>query len=244
MTSAAPGNSDESIFTVADPQNFNKDELIFDGTTENAGKIMVTKTVSDKEITVDGKTFMPTANNFNVFLSKAAQSYGLTTETSVPLDVVFVLDMSNSMLNGNSSKWLNMINAANSAIKSVLSANEDNRISVVGFSTTATVLSDLSSDYSDTEDHLTYTRSQYGYSSTITVTGGQRNKSFSTGTNNHVGMYLGAQQLSEKPLTEHRKMLISLLKRLRSQKQERTILRFEKLTVITQTLRTMTLFTM
>ena len=57
-----------------------------------------------------------------------------TTESPIPVDVVFVLDTSLSMVDKNSSRGQNMVNAVNNAIDEILRFNKNNRISVVGYS--------------------------------------------------------------------------------------------------------------
>ena len=57
-----------------------------------------------------------------------------TTESPIPVDVVFVLDTSGSMTAGGSSRGTNMVTAVNNAIDEILRFNKNNRISVVGYS--------------------------------------------------------------------------------------------------------------
>ena len=73
-----------------------------------------------------------------------------TTESPIPVDVVFVLDTSLSMVDKNSSRGQNMVNAVNNAIDEILRFNKNNRISVVGYSEYG-VLSNLSVSYNNKE---------------------------------------------------------------------------------------------
>ena len=57
-----------------------------------------------------------------------------TTESPIPVDVVFVLDTSWSMIDKGSSRGTNMVKAVNNAIDEILRFNKNNRISVVGYS--------------------------------------------------------------------------------------------------------------
>ena len=57
-----------------------------------------------------------------------------TTESPIPVDVVFVLDTSWSMTDKGSSRGTNMVKAVNNAIDEILRFNTNNRISVVGYS--------------------------------------------------------------------------------------------------------------
>ena len=124
------------ITTVADPATLTAPEVVYGSNTKHAGKITVGKSVSnDPSITVDGKTVtMDDANNFLVTLSQTSQVMGLSSETKVPVDVVFVLDTSGSMDDGRADA---MVDAANSAISTLMAANEYNRVSVVAFSSAA-----------------------------------------------------------------------------------------------------------
>ena len=54
-----------------------------------------------------------------------------TTESPIPVDVVFVLDTSWSMIDKDSSRGTNMVKAVNNAIDEILRFNKNNRISVV-----------------------------------------------------------------------------------------------------------------
>ena len=69
-----------------------------------------------------------------------------TTESPIPVDVVFVLDTSWSMIDKGSSRGTNMVKAVNNAIDEILRFNKNNRISVVGYSEYG-VLKDLGVQY-------------------------------------------------------------------------------------------------
>lgn len=119
--------------TVVDPETLTRPGTIYGDSTVNTGKVTVGKSVSDTDITVNGKTIaLDGENNFLVTISQSAQVMGLATEASVPVDVVFVLDTSGSMEDNNRAST--MVTAANSAIATLMSANEQNRVAVVAFS--------------------------------------------------------------------------------------------------------------
>lgn len=121
------------IQTVADPQTLTRPDAIYGHSTINTGKVTVGKSVSDGAITVNGKTIdVDGDNNFLVTISQAAQVTGLSTETSTPVDVVFVLDTSGSMDDNDRAETL--VTAVNSAISTLMSAHEENRVAVVAFS--------------------------------------------------------------------------------------------------------------
>ena len=73
-----------------------------------------------------------------------------TTESPIPVDVVFVLDTSWSMIDKGSSRGTNMVKAVNNAIDEILRFNKNNRISVVGYSEYG-VLSNLKVPYNNKE---------------------------------------------------------------------------------------------
>ena len=147
--------------TVDDPHTLTHPGATFEagtgiGSTLNAGKILVGKSVTDGII--DGTnteealelstelfnmpsgtntSWRPGQNNFLVTISQSSQMYGITSKIPVPLDVVFVIDTSGSMstsAGNNQDRAAAVMAAANSAIKTLLNANEDNRVGVVAFS--------------------------------------------------------------------------------------------------------------
>ena len=124
------------ITTVADPETLTRPGAIYGDSTLNAGKITVGKSVSNTGITVNGQKIDLTGeNNFLVTISQFAQVMGLSSQTNLPVDVVFVLDTSGSMEdNGRASK---LVTAANTAIASLMKSNEENRVGVVAFSSAA-----------------------------------------------------------------------------------------------------------
>ena len=194
------------ITTVADPDTVQRPVNVYGDNTMNAGKVTVGKSVSDSAVTLaygnKNQTFTPGDDNFVVTVSQTSQIMGLSSETSVPVDVVFVLDTSGSM----SDEVEDMVAAANAAISTLLKANENNRVSVVAFSGTqgggtsgnaaANVLSPLAHYDGDGETaHLTLTRGYiYGRGTNASGTRLNRNGT-SSGTNIHAGVVVGAQQL-------------------------------------------------
>lgn len=196
----------DHIETIADGQTIGRPGSVYGNDTKNAGKVTVGKSVHDGPVTITyggnkSQTFTPGTDNFIVTSSQAAQIMGLASESAAPVDVVFVLDTSGSM----SGRVTQMVNAANAAIKTLLQANEDNRVAVVAFSgvegggtsagAAANVLTPLGHYNDDGEtSHLTYTNGMiYGRG----TTGGDRwsRKATSTGTNIHAGVVVGAKQL-------------------------------------------------
>lgn len=87
-------------------------------------------------------------NTFGVELSALGQEYSITAEldVKVPLDVVFVLDTSGSMIDtindGKTSANI-MVESLNNIMHSILEDNEDNRVGVVCYSNGTKKLLDL-----------------------------------------------------------------------------------------------------
>ena len=215
---AIPG----TVTTVADPETLTRPTEIYGTNTLNAGKITVGKSVSAGAISLpmgtETQTLTPEKNNFLVTISQFAQAMGIVGQTDVPVDVVFVLDTSGSMNNGRAAS---MVTAANSAIQTLLSANENNRVAVVAFSSdnrgggtsngaAANVLSSLAHYDGDGETaHLTWVnqngnasgnnRSYIAGRDTVTSQSGTvrayRNGYYG-GTNIHAGIAAGAKLLT------------------------------------------------
>ena len=126
------------VTTVADPDTVSRPADVYGDNTKNAGKVTVGKSVSDGPVTLNygntSQTFTPGEDGFIVTVSQTAQIMGMVSESQVPLDVVFILDTSGSMNEGGVNRSASMVTAANTAIKTLLEANEHNRVAVVAFS--------------------------------------------------------------------------------------------------------------
>ena len=122
-------------------------ESLFEGIADDDGRVMADKSVIYGDDDYDAfESYEP--NTFGVELSALGQKYAITDELEVkaPLDVVFVLDTSGSMIattyNGVTSANI-LIESLNKIMKDVMDANEDNRVGVVCFSGCAHKLLDL-----------------------------------------------------------------------------------------------------
>lgn len=94
---------------------------------------------TDKSVTYDGDGV------FNITLSAAGRDYEITTPTvEQSVDVVLVLDVSGSM--DGSSKLGSMKTAAESAVRTLLAPELDNRVALVSYSNTATKKVDFTED--------------------------------------------------------------------------------------------------
>lgn len=120
--------------------------------TEYAGRIW-----SDKSVYKDPKSFLMYGNKnsstddikleddeFLVAFSTLGTSQTITGQSQVALDVVFVVDMSNSMnqnrMSDDDTRLKNMVEALNEAVESVLEISDNARIAVRAFNGSSTQL--------------------------------------------------------------------------------------------------------
>lgn len=202
----------DGVDTVADPQTLTRPATIYGDNTLNAGKVTVGKSVSNSSVTLedalvnDGDAVIELSDpdNFLVTITQTAQVMGLSSETSVPVDVVFVLDTSGSMQDYD--RDANMVEAVNNAVQTLMASNANNRVGVVAFSAktnqshaaSAEVLSDLA-HYEGTAatDHLSLTGSR-----TPSISGQNgESRTVTGGTNIQAGIALGAQMLTSADTT-------------------------------------------
>lgn len=133
-------------------------ESEFEGVHADDGRVISDKSVVYGDDDYDAfDTYAP--NTFGVTLSTLGQKYAITEElqVSTPLDVVFVLDTSGSMINttynGVTSANI-MIESLNKIMKVILDANEDNRVGVVCYSGAADKLLDLGRYTADNDKYF------------------------------------------------------------------------------------------
>lgn len=131
-TTVADGNTLDSWKDTA----FNP----FDLTTEHAGGVWTDKTVlksSDVSAAFNISGVDVAQDNFLVVLSALGANSVVAGKSTTPTDTIFVLDVSNSMENGDLSS---MVEATNDAINTLLETNEKNRVGVVVYATNVDVL--------------------------------------------------------------------------------------------------------
>ncbi|MBE5922639.1 MAG: VWA domain-containing protein [Lachnospiraceae bacterium] len=188
--------------------------------TEYAGRIWSDKSVYTGDATFElygGDTAtVENDEDFLVAYSLLATSQAIHGTTQVPIDVVFVIDLSGSMSNQDSdmdndkSRIYNTVQAVNASIEKLMALNEYVRVGVVGFNDTATTLLPL--------DHYTKSGSN-AYFSLSRETGSRNNAtlytravdsngnristntSVSGGTNIQMGMYQGMSLLANTTST-------------------------------------------
>ncbi len=114
-------------------------ESLFQGIPEDDGRIEADKSVVYGNDDYDAfATYDP--NTFGITLSALGQKYSLTQEFGIamPLDVVFVLDTSGSMISGKTTDGKTcaaaMIQALNQTMAEIYKSNPNNRVGVVCFS--------------------------------------------------------------------------------------------------------------
>lgn len=136
---------------VADAGTMNSWQQLFDPnniSTEHAGGIWTDKSVFVNQNGFvnlkDGEgndiTLSTDDDSFLVALSALAANSVVVGQGAIPTDTVFVLDVSNSM---SVTDVNNMVTATNNAIRTLMNSNEGNRVSVVVYGTTASVLMPL-----------------------------------------------------------------------------------------------------
>ena len=91
-------------------------------------------------------------DNFLVLLSALGSNSVVTGESGVPTDVVFVLDISGSM---NATALSGMVDAVNNAIRLLMQGNEENRVGVILYASSATTLLPLDHYTGATSDAIT-----------------------------------------------------------------------------------------
>ncbi len=138
MVLQQPLLADAAFGTSVDPdtsKTFEDDNFLgHEYSTEFAGRIWTDKTVTTAE-----------DNNFTIKYSALATSKAVTGSTNAPVDVVFVIDTSGSMLdsmsNTDGTKRINAaVDALNTSIKKVMDLNDYTRVAVVAYSDTVETL--------------------------------------------------------------------------------------------------------
>ncbi len=132
-------NAAMTTFADADTSKTYEDDnfLGHEYSTEFAGRIWTDKTVTEAE-----------DNNFTIKYSALATGKSVTGQTNAPVDVVFVIDTSGSMMDpmsseDSSTRIVATIDALNDSIEAVMDMNDYTRVAVVAFSEDAEVLLEL-----------------------------------------------------------------------------------------------------
>ena len=199
--------------------NYLNDETGRNLTTEFSGRVWADKTVTTGAQTFSGDVGTITVQNDSDFLvtySALATTQSITGEAQSPVDVVFVVDFSGSMISNvmddNESRLANLLDALNSSIKTLMEANEYNRVAVVCYSgkpdesvSASKVLLDLK-HYSSSQTYFsindrTTTTSERTVSWNIDGESGNHTVQQPHATNTQMGLYTGMNLLTDSDTT-------------------------------------------
>ena len=185
-------------------------------TTKDIGRIWTDKSVSTQDITLPSPVITGLTNNtvekeavadFLVALSGLGSAATIVDRVSVPIDTVLILDMSPKMGDPD-AKAEAMLTATESAIRTLMAANPNNRVAVIGYSDYASVLLPLDHYQNGAQaDYFNYNPNTIGTGGKVTAYGINSSTNpventfdidrQSSGTDKYTqsGIYLGAQQL-------------------------------------------------
>lgn len=168
--------------------------------TRSNGRVWVDKSVSTDTVDFGAAGSVENDSDFLVTYSMLAASTAVSGETQVPVDVVFVIDNSNSMdanLSQNETRLEATVDAVNASIEQIMESNEDSRVAVVVYGSEAHVLLPLG-HYEAMQDgrFISVTGSYTGNNSSrtrFTASGNHRlnMQGSARGTNTHMGVDAG-----------------------------------------------------
>ena len=135
-------NSTSTVYAQSDTNTGSLDNvsdfLGADDSTQYAGRIWTDKSVSEDDVSFDGVDGSGAVINededFLVTYSALATSQTVTGKANVPVDVVFVIDNSNSMdasISGDQSRLEATVEAVNNSIDQIMNSNSESRVAVV-----------------------------------------------------------------------------------------------------------------
>lgn len=184
-------------------------------TTKDIGRIWTDKSVSTEDITLpgtpvdglDANTVKKDADaDFLVVLSGLGSAATIVDTSTVPIDTVLILDMSPKMGDPD-TKAQAMLTATESAIRTLMAANPNNRVAVIGYSDHASVLLPLDHYQNGTQTAYFDYAPNSGTGGRVTACGINSNANSvestfdidrrNSGTDKYTqsGIYLGAQEL-------------------------------------------------
>ena len=186
--------------------------------TRYAGRVWTDKTVytEDATFSVDvGNVTVENDSDFLVAYSALATTQNITGKSSVPVDVVFVIDNSNSMDNSvgggsNQTRLAATVDAVNTSIATIMESHPDSRVAVVLYGSNARTLMPLGHYSASTSgqhrgDYIWYSSDSDWYGNTDTTFGSVANnsnlemESGVRGTNIHSGVDTGMDILKSAP---------------------------------------------
>ena len=116
----------------------------FNEHTTNDGKVLTDKSVIYGDDSYDAfSSYAP--NTFSVTLSTLGQAYQIQElkNVEIPVDVVFVLDVSGSMqdkVSNNKTRFELLVDAVNTSMYEIMEANPNNRVGIATYSSGAAVM--------------------------------------------------------------------------------------------------------
>jgi pilin isopeptide linkage protein len=151
--SADPDTRTEYTSSLGNSSSTRYNGRVWTDKSVNTGDVTFTGDLGGNGITVEkGED-----EDFLVTYSALATSTQVSGESQVPVDVVFVIDLSGSMSNQNSgmsdgrSRIANLVDALNASVEELMAMNPNTRIGVVGYSSDAQTILSLD-HYTKTED--------------------------------------------------------------------------------------------
>lgn len=181
---ATSARADDKTEWVADPSTADQFTSIL-GTSNPINGRYAGRVWTDKSVVADKAKGI-----FNTTFSALGSSRVINSELQNPPDVVFIVDVSGSM---QGDRMTAATGALNSAVSSLMQANEHNRVAVTTFSTSSGAAPFVALDHYD-GIQFTYGSNQLsvsggGASGEVNVTGG---------TNTQLGIYRGMQVLASR----------------------------------------------
>lgn len=201
---AATVDDDSAYAADGDTRGTYTNVLGDNSSTRYDGRVWTDKTVSTEDVSFDGiDATVQNDSDFLVTYSALATSTQVSGESQVPVDVVFVIDNSNSMDNDveEGSWWPGSpdpdsrleatVDAVNASIAQIMESNPESRVAVVLYGMEAEVLLPL--DHYEPMRNGDYISCNYSSSNTFTATGDHRvyMNTNNRGTNTHLGVDAG-----------------------------------------------------
>ncbi len=206
MVYALADSVNYDAISVSDPDT-STIENSFNNSLSDDGKVVTDKSVNHIE-----------EDLFEITLSALGQAFETSRNVvnNKKLDVVFVLDVSGSMNQRGTRRYISMVEAVNSAMKTIMNANKENRIGIVTFSDSSSTLLSLDSYSSSNQngDYLTASDGRVSIANGVTDSNGNTERgrvSVTGGTYTQSGMARGANLLINNSDTTDRVPVIILL---------------------------------
>ena len=188
---ATSARADDKTEWVADPSTANDYQSILGNETPMNGRY-AGRVWTDKSVVADKANGV-----FNTTFSALGSSRVVNSELQNPLDVVFIVDVSGSMNESDNGtvRMAAAANALNSAVSSLMQANENNRVAVTTFSATSGATPFVGLGHYD-GIQFTYNNRQ----DRLSVSGGGAGGwvDVDGGTNTQLGIYRGMQVLASR----------------------------------------------